>query len=240
MDLNLHNIIRTIIYEYAQMKKIALLGGTFDPIHIGHLRMAVELRLAGFDEVRLIPNNVPPHREQPKASAEHRLAMVRLACEQLGQQAMAGGSLTGIVADDIELKRDQPSYSIATLELLRQQLPAETSLSWVIGDDAWHSIHSWHRINEFLSLANLVIINRGHENQFSVDTLQGEWLKQHATELDNLLEYTNGKLIRLNWRLLDVSATYVRSLLAQGQGAQLLTPDVVLNYIAEHQLYQLD
>lgn len=216
-------------------KHIALLGGTFDPIHIGHLRMAVELRLAGFDEVRLIPNSVPPHRDQPKASAEQRLAMVQLACDQLSRQGM-----TGIVAEDIELKREQPSYSIATLEQLREQLPADTALSWVIGDDAWESIHSWHRINEFLPLANLVIINRGHENQFSVDTLQGQWLKEHATELDNLLECTNGKLIRLNWRLLDVSATYLRRLLTQGQGAQLLTPDVVLNYIAEHQLYQLD
>jgi nicotinate-nucleotide adenylyltransferase len=216
-------------------KHIALLGGTFDPIHIGHLRMAVELRLAGFDEVRLIPNSVPPHREQPKASAKQRLAMVQAACDQLALQGLAG-----IVADDIELKREQPSYSIATLELLRKQLPKDTALSWVIGDDAWESIHNWHRINEFLPLANLVIINRGHENQFPVDTLQAQWLKEHATELDNLLECTNGKLIRLNWRLLDVSATYLRSLLAQGQGAQLLTPDVVLNYIAEYQLYQLD
>ncbi len=216
-------------------KHIALLGGTFDPIHIGHLRMAVELRLAGFDEVRLIPNSVPPHREQPKASAEHRLNMVQLACENLAQQGM-----TGIMADNIELKRDQPSYSVATLELLRKKLPENTALSWVIGDDAWESIHSWHRINELLPLANLVIINRGHENQFSVDTLQGQWLKQHATELDNLLECTHGKLIRLNWRLLDVSATYLRGLLAQGNGAQLLTPDVVLNYIAEYQLYKFE
>jgi nicotinate-nucleotide adenylyltransferase len=161
--------------------------------------------------------------------------MAQVACDTLTQQGM-----TGIVVDAIELKRDQPSYSIATLELLRQQLPKDTALSWVIGDDAWETIHSWHRINEMLGLANLVIINRGHENQFSVDTLQAQWLKEHATELDNLLECTNGKLIRLNWRLLDVSATYLRSLLAQGQGAQLLTPDVVLNYIAEHQLYQLE
>ena len=217
------------------MKHIALLGGTFDPIHIGHLRMAVELRLAGFDEVRLIPNSVPPHRPQPKARAQHRLNMAQLACENLAQQGM-----TGIIADDIELKRDQPSYSVATLEQLRQILPKNTALSWVIGDDAWESIHRWHRINEFLPLANLVIINRGHENQFSVDTLQGQWLKQHATELDNLIECTHGKLIRLNWRLLDVSATYLRSLLAQGNGAQLLTPDVVLNYIAEYQLYKLE
>lgn len=217
------------------MKHIAILGGTFDPIHIGHLRMAVELRLAGFDEVRLIPNNVPPHREQPKASAEHRLTMVQLACENLAQQGMKG-----IIADAIELKRDQPSYSVATLEELRQQLPPNTRLSWVIGDDAWETVHRWHRIDDFLSLANLVIINRGHENQFPYTTLQGQWLKQHATELDNLLECANGKLIRLNWRLLDVSATYLRSLLARGQGAQLLTPDTVLKYIAEYQLYKFD
>ena len=216
-------------------KHIAILGGTFDPIHIGHLRMAVELRLAGFDEVRLIPNNVPPHREQPKASAEHRLTMVKLASDKLSQQGM-----TGIIADDIELKRDQPSYSVATLELLRQVLPDDIKLSWVIGDDAWEFIDSWHRVDELLGLSNLVIINRGHDNQFPDTSLQGQWLKQHATELDNLLECRNGKLIRLNWRLLDVSATYLRSLLAQGQGAQLLTPDVVLNYIAENQLYKLD
>lgn len=213
-------------------KHIALLGGTFDPIHIGHLRMAIELRLAGFDEVRLIPNNVPPHREQPKASAEQRFTMVKLACEQLAQ--------AGIIADDIELKRDQPSYSVATLELLRQQLPMNTRLSWVIGDDAWDSLHRWYRIDDFLGLSNLVIINRGHDKQFADNTLQGQWLKQHTTELDNLLECRNGKLIRLNWRLLDISATYLRSLLAQGQGAQLLTPDTVLNYIAEHTLYKLD
>ena len=217
------------------MKHIAILGGTFDPIHIGHLRMAVELHLAGFDEVRLIPNNVPPHREQPKASAQQRLAMVQLACESLAQQGVSG-----IIADDIELKRDQPSYSVATLEELKKQLPENTALSWVIGDDAWESIHQWHRIDEFFGLANLVIINRGHENQFPYTTLQGQWLKQHATELDNLLECTNGKLIRLNWRLLDVSATYLRSLLAQGKGAQLLTPDAVLKYIAEYQLYKFD
>ena len=143
------------------MKHIAILGGTFDPIHIGHLRMAVELRLAGFDEVRLIPNNVPPHREQPKASAQQRLAMVQLACESLAQQGVSG-----IIADDIELKRDQPSYSVATLEELKKQLPENTALSWVIGDDAWESIHQWHRIDELLGLANLVIINRGHENKF--------------------------------------------------------------------------
>lgn len=202
--------------------------------------MAIELRRAGFDEVRLIPNSVPPHRAQPKASAQQRLTMVKLACDKLACDQLGQQGITGIVADDIELKREQPSYSMATLDLLRDQLPEGTALSWVIGDDAWQSIHSWHRINEFLGLANLVIINRGHENQFSVDTLQGQWLKQHATELDNLLECTNGKLIRLDWRLLDVSATYLRSLLAQGQGAQLLTPDVVLNYVAEHQLYQLD
>ena len=216
-------------------KHIAILGGTFDPIHIGHLRMAVELRLAGFDEVRLVPNNVPPHREQPKASAQQRLAMVKLACESLVQQGVSG-----IIADDIELRRDQPSYSVATLEELKKQLPENTALSWVIGDDAWESIHQWHRIDEFLGLANLVVINRGHENQFPYTTLQGQWLKQHATELDNLLECTNGKLIRLNWRLLDVSATYLRSLLAQGKGAQLLTPDAVLKYIAEYQLYKFD
>ena len=214
---------------------IALLGGTFDPIHTGHLRIAIELRLAGFDEVRLIPNNVPPHREQPKASAKHRLAMVQLACDMLSQQGV-----TNIIADDIELKRDQPSYSIATLEALRSQLPSDTALSWIVGDDAWESIHQWHRIDEILSLANLVIINRGSEKQYSQDTLQGQWLKQHATELDNLIECPAGKIKRLNLRLLDISATYLRSLLAQGQGAQLLTPETVLNYIAEHQLYKLD
>ena len=148
--------------------------------------------------------------------------------------------MKGIIADEIELKRDQPSYSVATLELLQEQLGKETKLSWVIGDDAWKSIDQWHRIDEFLALANLVIINRGHDNQFPDDSLQGQWLKQHATALDNLLECSNGKLIRLNWRLLDVSATYLRELLTQGNGAQLLTPDVVINYIAENQLYKLD
>src|SRR5690554_7577031 len=91
----------------------ALLGGTFDPIHIGHLRIAIQLREMGFDKVLLIPNRIPPHRPQPQANGEHRLAMLKLSCEDL----------SGVVACDIELEREELSYSAITVKALRETYP---------------------------------------------------------------------------------------------------------------------
>lgn len=218
------------------MKQIALLGGTFDPFHNGHLRMAVELRLAGFDQVLIIPNAVPPHRSQPGASAEQRLTMIH--------QVIDG--IDGIDVDDCELVRGGDSYSVLTLEEKRQQLGDSVGLTWVMGDDAFAGLHQWHKKERIAELANVLVISRGQENQFESSSLQGDWLQQGSTELQTLLKCTHGRLCRMDWPVLDISATRVRALLAaevpermtRAQMLQGLVPEAVADFIHINSLYR--
>ena len=133
------------------MRRVGLLGGTFDPVHFGHLRSAVEVcEQLQLDELRLIPSARPPHRGMPGATAAQRLRMVELA---LGQ----GG---GLQVDDRELQRERPSYTVETLESLRQELGSDVALFMVLGWDAFCGLPSWHRWESLLELANLVVLQR--------------------------------------------------------------------------------
>ena len=132
------------------MRPVGVFGGTFDPIHYGHLRTAFELlqalRLA---EVRFIPCSDPPHRGKTYASAAERLRMVALAID--GQE--------GFVADDRELARGGPSYSIDTLLTLREEFP-QRSLGLILGMDAFLGLHTWYRWDEILDVAHIVVAHR--------------------------------------------------------------------------------
>ena len=224
------------------VKQIALLGGTFDPFHNGHLRMAIELRLAGFDQVCIIPNAVPPHRPQPQASGQHRLAMIEHAVLDL----------QGIDADPCELLRQGESYSILTLQEKRQQLTPDTGITWVMGDDAFVGLHTWHQAEQMMMLANVLVVSRGQEKQFESGTLQDNWLQESSTDLQSLLKCHKGSVCRMNWPFLDISATRVRQLLTAQQGpttelgftrenaVQGLIPNPSLNYLIQHSLYRSD
>jgi len=224
------------VNNQAASKQVALLGGTFDPFHNGHLRMAIELRLAGFDQVLIIPNAVPPHRPQPGASAEQRLAMIHQVIDDID----------GIDVDDCELARGGDSYSVLTLEEKRQQLGDAAGLTWVMGDDAFAGLHKWHQRERIAELANVLVVSRGQENQFESGSLQADWLQQGSTELQTLLKCTYGRLCRMDWPVLDISATRVRALLAadvpermtRAQLLQGLVPDAVANFIHTNSLYR--
>ena len=132
-------------------KRIGLFGGTFDPVHIGHLRGALEVaELMGFDELRLIPSARPPHRETPQVSAADRLEMV--------QRAVA--DLPPLVVDDRELKRDRPSWTIDTLESLHAELGADDSLYLLLGWDAFCGLPGWHRWEELLEHCHILVLQR--------------------------------------------------------------------------------
>lgn len=218
------------------VKQIALLGGTFDPFHNGHLRMAIELRLAGFDQVLIIPNAVPPHRPQPGASAEQRLAMIHQVIDDID----------GIDVDDCELARGGDSYSVLTLAEKRQQHGDSVGLTWVMGDDAFAGLHQWHQQERIAELANVLVISRGQENQFESGSLQENWLQQGPTELQILLKCAHGHLCRMDWPVLDISATRVRALLAadvpdrmtRADMLQGLVPEAVANFIYTNSLYR--
>lgn len=210
----------------SKLHSIAVLGGTFDPIHIGHLRIAIHLREMGFDQVLMIPNHVPPHREQPLASGAERLAMLTLAIN----------GLDGISASDIELKRSEPSYSATTVTELHQQWP-EASLTWVMGNDAWNGFDRWYQPKSVLDHANILVISRPGEKARR-DGWLGEITQLHAGSVDTLRENQNGKICHLHCPELDISASDLRQAIKRGDNIAFLTPEPVQKFIKQHQLYR--
>ncbi len=144
-------------------RRIGVLGGTFDPVHIGHLRGALEVgELMDLDELRLMPSARPPHRDTPQVSALDRLAMVECA--------VAG--ISPLVVDDRELQRDKPSYTIDTLELMRAELAAEDQLFLLLGWDAFCGLPTWHRWEELLLHCHILVLQRPDADSEPPDALR--------------------------------------------------------------------
>jgi nicotinate-nucleotide adenylyltransferase len=209
---------------------IALLGGTFDPIHIGHLRAASEAAQALDAEVRLIPAKLPPHRPQPEASAGQRLDMLRIALS---------GS-TQLSADDRELRREGPSYSVDTLAELRLELGARQCLALMVGADAFAGFSTWHRWLDILELAHIVVLNRPGAATVKdwPASLNAQVAARHCADAAALRMEAAGRVLMLDIPALAVSATSVRESLARGSSVRWLVPDPVLEYIAQQGLYR--
>ncbi|MBI3310128.1 MAG: nicotinate-nucleotide adenylyltransferase [Serratia liquefaciens] len=142
----------------------ALFGGTFDPIHYGHLRPVEALAAeVGLNRVTLLPNHVPPHRPQPEANAQQRLKMVELA--------IAGNPLFAV--DDRELHRTTPSYTIETLEAIRKERGAALPLAFIIGQDSLLTLHKWHRWQSLLDTCHLLVLARPGYNEIRQRRHQG-------------------------------------------------------------------
>jgi len=208
---------------------VAMLGGTFDPIHHGHLRTALELRdRLQTDQLRLIPCHRPPHRELPQISAAQRLAMVRLGVD--GEP--------GLQVDDRELRRDRPSYSVDTLQSLRAELGVDCSLVMVIGSDALLGLNRWHRWQQLLQLAHLVVVARPGWC-LADDHPLASWVAQHRVECVAALRAApNGGVLWQQLTPLAISATQIREELRAGRSPRYLLPDAVLAYIDAHGLYR--
>lgn len=214
--------------DAAMIRRIGLLGGTFDPVHYGHLRSALEVRdCLGLDELRLIPSARPPHRDQPGASAEQRLAMVRLAV----------GERSGLLVDDRELQRAKPSYTVETLESLRDELGNTVTLFMIVGWDAFCGLPGWHRWEELLQLANLVVLQRPEQDQDVPEVLK-DLLAARSISDPRQANARHGQILCLSQTPLAISATHIRTLVAGGQSPRFLLPDAVLDYIETHGLYQ--
>jgi nicotinate-nucleotide adenylyltransferase len=203
---------------------VGILGGTFDPIHYGHLRPAQEaFALLPLAELRFVPASAPPLRPSPHASAGQRIAMLRLAI----------ADHPGLVVDDRELRRAGPSYTVDTLESLRAELGA-TPLCLLIGMDQFHSFERWHRWREILELAHVVVFNRpGAE----AGTLP-EWARSRQTaDFAALSHAPAGRLVFLGVQPQDISATRIRAARARGESIAGLVPEAVREYIEVHNLY---
>lgn len=208
---------------------IGVLGGTFDPIHFGHLRPALDcLQALGLDEVRLVPLKVAVHRPQPMAAAGVRLAMV--------QAAVSG--VSGLVADGRELDRAGPSYSYDTLASLRQELGPRVPICLLVGADAFHGFLTWHRPAEILDLAHLVVMQRPDAPEPSDQVLR-RWLSDlGCAGPQELRRRPVGRILRLPVTQMDISSSRIRTLMRAGQSPRYLLPDSVLEMALAAGLYQ--
>jgi nicotinate-nucleotide adenylyltransferase len=209
-------------------KKIGIFGGTFDPIHIGHLRMALELKeQLGLDEMRLLPCHQPPHRDAPQVSSAQRVEMLRIALQDCPELQL----------DERELQRDKPSYTYDTLLELRAELGSEVSLVLCMGEDAFAGLPNWYCWQELIRLAHMVVIARPGWNIPELGDAR-DLLNKHQRELKSLDCEPAGSIVLQSPRLLPISATEIRQQIQAGKSAQFLVPDAVWNYIKANQLYR--
>ena len=216
-------------------KAIGILGGTFNPVHFGHLRMAQELaNTLNFDEIRFIPAAKPPHKNTPSISTEHRAAMLRLA--------IADNPIFKF--DGRELQRDGVSYSIDTLENLRDELGTQASITLLMGSDAFTKFDTWHRWQEIIQLCHIAIVQRLQvqkpplENTTLSKALETFLHNHYSEHSDDLHTSPAGVITMRQITALDISSTVIREAIEQDYSARYLTPDSVLEYIQTHQLYQ--
>ena len=197
---------------------LAILGGTFDPVHLGHLRAAWDAAEALDAEVRLIPANVPPHRPAPVASARQRAAMLRAALA--GQDRLT--------LDTRELDRDGPSYTFDTLTSLRDEIGARRPLVLLIGADAFALLPTWHRWRELFDLAHIGVLTRpGHVPPLP-DELSEAIASRETKDVQALRANAAGHVLRIAITPLEISATKIRALLREGREPRWLLPDALL------------
>lgn len=209
---------------------LGIYGGTFDPVHCGHLRAALEVQQRiGLDEVWFVPAAIPPHRDQPNTPAAVRLKLLQLALD----------GLAGFRADDRELKRDGPSYSFDTLQSIRAEHP-DRSVCMILGQDAFLGLPGWHRWQELLDLAHIVVTDRpGHESAQHAGFER--WVQSHRVDQSSALrEVPAGHIYFCPIPKLDVSATHIRAALRMGQNPRFLLPDSVYDAILDQHLYPME
>ncbi|HEX9625448.1 MAG TPA: nicotinate-nucleotide adenylyltransferase [Acidiferrobacterales bacterium] len=203
---------------------IGLLGGTFDPIHYGHLRPAQETMAAlGLRELRLIPAGIPPHRAPPVAGGTDRLAMARLAAREF----------PGFVVDDREVRRGGPSYTVLTLESLRAEL-GDRPLCLLLGLDAFRGIETWHAWRRLPELAHLIVMQRPG---YALDGLP-EWARERrVSDPVTLAGRPAGGLVIQPVSPQDISGSGIRARLKRGEPVDGMLPKAVIDYIYGKGIY---
>lgn len=213
------------------MRLIGVLGGTFNPVHYGHLRMAQTLldNLA-LEEVRFIPSATPPHKPPPAVSASMRAEMVRLAINDNPRFSL----------DSCELERAGASYTIDTLDHLKTQLYKNTAICLIMGADAFHGFNTWHRWQTILNKCHIILVQRqqDHSPKALAPPLATLLQTHYSEQLADLQQSAAGCILMHPIATQEISATQIRALVQQRQSAKYLLPDTVLDYIDQHQLYR--
>lgn len=209
---------------------IGVYGGTFDPIHYGHLRTSLEVREAlELDELRFVPCQIPPHRRAPGATPEQRVAMLRVAL---------ANAPSGVCIDTRELERAGPSYMVDTLSSIRDDIGSTTSLTLILGADAFHDLHRWHRWQSLTELAHIVVMQRPGIEPIWPPELEDFFAHCRHPQPEEIKTQPAGLIHFMAVSQLDISASHIRQLVAQQKSAQYLTPEPVLGLIEQFHLYR--
>lgn len=209
---------------------IGILGGTFNPIHHGHLHLATRLQQTlGFETIRFMPAAIPALKDTPNVSAAQRAEMIKLA--------IIGHPIFQI--DTRELERPGPSYSIDSLISLRKELGNMASICWLIGSDAFAKLNTWHRWNELLNYCHFVVVKRPHSEYLNWNDEVECLLESHQTKnIDTIKNSASGKILIQEIEALDISSTQIRLHIASKEDVSNLMPSNLINYIQTHHLYQ--
>lgn len=209
-------------------KRIGILGGTFDPIHYGHLRSALDAQIQlELDEVRFIPCHIPPHKQTDAiSSSEQRSSMTQLAISDQ----------PSFTLDTRELEKNAPSYTYETLQSLREEHP-DSALFFIMGMDSLLTLHTWHRWQELLTLSHLVVTKRPG-NQIKTANQQVAEVLASRTQTNFSTQEKQGSIYILETLELEISSTDIRNLVGLNQSIRYLLPDAVVDYIHSQQLYR--
>jgi nicotinate-nucleotide adenylyltransferase len=208
---------------------IGILGGTFDPIHFGHLRAALDCHQGlGLDHVRFIPLQVAVHRPQPLVSSGMRLAMLEAAV----------ADEPGFVVDKRELGREGGSYTFDTLTSLREEFGPNRPLCLLIGGDAFAGFLDWYRPMEILELAHLVVMRRPGHDPVTSPRLRQLYLERVGGDTHALAEQPAGRILFHSVTQMEISSTRIRELLRRGSSPRYLLPERVLDIIEREALYR--
>lgn len=210
------------------MTIIGILGGTFDPIHHGHLRLALEMsERLGLEKTHLIVSANPPHRQIPQTPADMRFEMVKLAIENEKK----------LIADNREIKRKRPSYTVETLLEIRKEFGEDISLCLILGMDAFLGLPTWFEWEKLLELAHLIVTQRPEINQHFSEPLQHLLEKHQIDNKSKLKEKSKGYILFEAVPMLNISATQIRQCFLEKKNPHYLLPESVLTFISQQGLY---
>ena len=208
---------------------VGILGGTFDPVHNGHLHLATTfLEILNLAELRFVPLNTPPHRTPPMASAEQRLEMLKLAVENQAD----------LKVDDCELRRGGISYTIDTLKHLRKILD-KTPICLLMGMENFKTLNYWHQWQSLLDYAHIVIASRpGGDNKLIDEEIKNFMDESITHSVELLHQQPAGLIMQLDIPMLDISSTQIRKIFQTNLNSDSLLPNKVLDFVQTHHLYK--
>lgn len=213
------------------MDNIVIFGGTFDPVHNGHLTIAEHI----ITDVKAkqciwVPNKIPLLKDHAQATTQQRLDMLSLAIQQSPQRDK-------FTIDLCEINREGPSYSVDTLRYFRKQFGKQQSLSLLMGEDAFAQLNQWQEWETIIQLAHIIVVTRPNQTPTWPKKIKAYFDNYCQTDVTSLSQQPAGFIYRLNMKL-NMSSTAIRYHTSQHRSLELVCPKVVSDYIQHHQLYR--